>query len=34
MDIIIPYVIWATLLMFVLDYLFQLWENHYEWVGK
>ncbi len=34
MDIIIPYVIWATLLMFLLDYLFQLWENHYEWVGK
>lgn len=34
MDIIIPYVIWATVLMFVLDYLFQLWENHYEWVGK
>jgi len=34
MDIIIPYVIWATLLMFALDYIFQIWERRYEWVGK
>jgi NitT/TauT family transport system permease protein len=34
MDIIIPYVIWATILMFALDYLFQVWERRYEWVGK
>ena len=34
MDIIIPYVIWATLIMFLLDYLFQWLENHFKWVEQ
>jgi NitT/TauT family transport system permease protein len=31
MDVIIPYVIWATILMFALDFVFQWWENQFEW---
>jgi predicted PurR-regulated permease PerM len=34
MDIIIPYVIWATLIMFALDYTFQWLEKRYRWVDK
>lgn len=34
MDIIIPYVIWATILVFALDLLFQWLESRYRWVGK
>jgi NitT/TauT family transport system permease protein len=34
MDLIIPYVVWATVLMFALDFLFQWWERRYRWVGK
>jgi NitT/TauT family transport system permease protein len=34
MDIIIPYVIWATLIMFFLDYLFQWLERQFRWVEK
>jgi NitT/TauT family transport system permease protein len=31
MDIIIPYVIWATLIMFLLDYTFQWLEHRFKW---
>jgi NitT/TauT family transport system permease protein len=31
MDVIIPYVIWATLIMFVLDYTFQWLEHRFKW---
>lgn len=34
MDIIIPYVIWATLLMFVLDYIFQWLEKRFKWADS
>lgn len=34
MDIIIPYVILATLMMFAFDYLFQWLCKRYRWVGK
>jgi NitT/TauT family transport system permease protein len=34
MDIIIPYVIWATILVFALDLFFQFLESRYRWVGK
>ena len=34
MDIIIPYVIWATIIVFALDLLFQYLEKRYRWVGK
>ena len=34
MDIIIPYVIWATLIMFLLDYIFQWLEKRYKWVEQ
>jgi NitT/TauT family transport system permease protein len=34
MDIIIPYVIWATLIMFLLDYLFQWLEKRFKWVDQ
>ena len=34
MDIIIPYVIWATLIMFLLDYIFQWLETRYKWVDQ
>lgn len=34
MDIIYSYVLWATVIMFVLDYLFQWLEQRYRWVDK
>ncbi len=34
MDIIIPYVIWATLIMFLLDYIFQWLEKRFKWVEQ
>lgn len=34
MDIIIPYVIWATLIMFLLDYIFQWLERRFKWVEQ
>jgi NitT/TauT family transport system permease protein len=34
MDVIIPYVIWATIIMFVLEYTFQWLENRFRWVDK
>lgn len=34
MDVIIPYVIWATLIMFFLDYIFQLLERRFKWVEQ
>lgn len=34
MDMILPYVIWATIIMFALDYLFQWLEKRYRWVDK
>ncbi len=34
MDVIIPYVIWATLIMFALDYAFQWLERRYKWVDQ
>lgn len=34
MDMIIPYVLWATIIMFALDFLFQWLEKRYRWVGK
>lgn len=34
MDVIIPYVLLATLIMFVLEYTFQWLENQYRWVDK
>lgn len=34
MDVIIPYVIWATIIMFVLEYTFQWLENRFRWLDK
>jgi NitT/TauT family transport system permease protein len=34
MDIIIPYVIWATIIMFLLDYMFQWVETRFKWVDQ
>ncbi len=34
MDTILPYLFWATLLMFAFDYLFQWLEKRYVWVDK
>ena len=34
MDIIIPYVIWATIIMFLLDYIFQWLEARFKWVDQ
>ncbi len=34
MDVIIPYVLWATIIMFVLEYTFQWLETRYRWVDK
>lgn len=34
MDVILPYLFWATLIMFALDYLFQWLEKRYVWVDK
>jgi NitT/TauT family transport system permease protein len=34
MDVIIPYVIWATFIMFFLDYTFQWLEKRYKWVDS
>lgn len=34
MDMILPYVIWATIIMFALDYLFQWLEKRYRWLDK
>jgi NitT/TauT family transport system permease protein len=34
MDVILPYVIWATLIMFALDFSFQWIERRYRWADK
>jgi NitT/TauT family transport system permease protein len=34
MDMIIPYVLWATMWMFVFDMLVQWWERSFRWVDK
>ncbi len=34
MDVIIPYVIWATVIMFLLDFTFQYLEQRYRWADK
>jgi NitT/TauT family transport system permease protein len=34
MDVIIPYVLWATLIMFLLDYIFQWLEQRFKWVNR
>ncbi len=34
MDVIIVYVLWATIIMFALDFFFQWLEKRYRWVGK
>lgn len=34
MDVIIPYVIWATIIMFIIDFIFQRLEKSYRWVDK
>jgi len=34
MDVIIPYVLWATLIMFILEFTFQWLEKRYRWLDK
>jgi NitT/TauT family transport system permease protein len=34
MDMIIPYVMWMTLLLFIADYAFQFWISRYRWLDK
>lgn len=34
MDVIVVYVLWATIIMFALDFMFQWLEKRYRWVGK